>query len=176
MTLDDITEVNRLMELIDNIRNGNPPSYYIALREAEVHNIRRVVMRRPNNTPAQEAFYSRDSAGNELEEIFDTNQTKLIRAKINSIRKAALAGEGYDNNTDDGPVQLKGRHTSVRHYCELLTHFLSPLPGVSHRVLCYKFKLPHHTERPLIYKRFGATTTLYSLYLHLISQTHQYLR
>ena len=103
MTLDEVTEINRLTELIHSIRNGNPPSYYIALREAEVHNIRRVILRNPNNTPEQEVFYSRDSAGSELEEIFDTNQIKLIRAKINSIRRAALAGEGNDNNTDDGP-------------------------------------------------------------------------
>ncbi len=103
MTLDDVTEINRLTELMDNIRSGNTSSYYLALREVEVHNIRRVILRRPNNTPAQEAFYSRDSAGNELEEIFDTNQIKLIRAKINSIRKVTLAGEVSDNNTDDGP-------------------------------------------------------------------------
>jgi hypothetical protein len=101
MTLDDLTEINRLTELIDNIRSGSPPSYYISLREAEVHNIRRVMLRRPNNTQEQEAFYSRDSAGKELEEIFDINQTKLIRAKINSIRGAALAQE--ENITDDGP-------------------------------------------------------------------------
>ena len=103
MTLDEVTEINRLTELIHSIRNGNPPSYYIALREAEVHNIRRVILRNPNNTPEQESFYSRDSAGNELEEIFDMNQIKLIRSKINSIRKAALAGERNDNNTNDGP-------------------------------------------------------------------------
>jgi hypothetical protein len=103
MTLDDLTEINRLTELVDNIRGGNPPSYYIALREAEVHNIRRVILRNPNNTPEQESFYSRDSAGKELEGIFDTNQIKLIRSKINSIRKAALAGERNDINTNDGP-------------------------------------------------------------------------
>jgi hypothetical protein len=34
---------------------------------------------------------------------FDINQIKLIRAKINSIRGAALAGEVNDNNTDDVP-------------------------------------------------------------------------
>ncbi len=43
-----------------------------------------------------------------MEEIFDTNQIKLIRAKINSIRRAALAGEGNDNNTDDGPGGHEG--------------------------------------------------------------------
>jgi hypothetical protein len=103
MTLDDLTEINRLTELVDNIRRGNPPSYYIALREAEVHNIRRVILRNPKNTQEQEIFYSGDSAGSELEGIFDTNQIKLIRSKINSIRRAALAGERNDNNTDDGP-------------------------------------------------------------------------
>ena len=103
MTLDEVTEINRLTGLIHNIRSENTPRYYIALREAEVHNIRRVILRNPNNTPEQEVFYSRESTGNELGGIFDTNQVKLIRAKINSIRKAALAGEGNDNNTDDGP-------------------------------------------------------------------------
>jgi hypothetical protein len=92
MTLDDITEINRLTELIDNILRGNPPSYYIVLREDEVHNIRRVMIRRLNNSPSHEAFYTKDTGGNELEQIFGTNQIKLIRAKINSIRGAALAG------------------------------------------------------------------------------------
>jgi hypothetical protein len=101
MTLDDLAEINRLTELIGNIRSGNPPSYFISLREAEVHNIRRVILQRSNNTQEQEAFYSRDSAGKELEEIFDTNQIKLIQAKINSIRGAALEQE--ENITDDGP-------------------------------------------------------------------------
>jgi flagellar biosynthesis/type III secretory pathway chaperone len=101
MTLDDLAEINRLTELIGNIRSGNPPSYFISLREAEVHNIRRVILQRLNNTQEQEAFYSRDSAGKELEEIFDTNQIKLIQAKINSIRGAALEQE--ENITDDGP-------------------------------------------------------------------------
>jgi hypothetical protein len=78
MTYDDITEINRLTELIDNIRSENPPSYYIALREAEVHNLRRVMVRRPNKSPSQDAFYTKDSGGNELEQIFDTNQIKLI--------------------------------------------------------------------------------------------------
>ncbi len=82
MTLDEVTEINRLTELIHNIRSGNPPSYYIALREAEVHNIRRVILRNPNNTPEQEVFYARDSAGNELGEIFDANQIKCKNADL----------------------------------------------------------------------------------------------
>jgi hypothetical protein len=61
------------------------------------------MVRRSNNTQAQEAFYTRDTVDNELEEVFDTNQIKLIRAKINSIRGAALAGEVNNNNTGDGP-------------------------------------------------------------------------
>jgi hypothetical protein len=113
MTLDDVTEINRLTGLIHDIHSGNPPSYYIALREAEVHNIRRVIMRNPSNTPEQEVFYSRESTGNELGGIFDTNQIKLIQAKINSIRKAALAGEGNNNNTNDGPGGHEVLHIST---------------------------------------------------------------
>ncbi len=124
MTLDEVTEINRLAELIHNIRSGNPPNYYIALREAEVHNIRRVILRNPNNTPEQEVFYSRDSASNELGEIFDTNQVKLIRAKINSIRRAALEGERNDNNTNDGPGGHEVLHISTT---QRTSHLSSPL-------------------------------------------------
>jgi hypothetical protein len=102
MTLDDITETNRLTELIDSIHNGNPPSYYIALREAEVNNLRQVMIRRPNKDPSQPDFYTKNNGGNQLEHMFDENQSKLIRAKINSIRKAALAEEEINDNTDDG--------------------------------------------------------------------------
>ena len=100
MSLDDVAEINRLTDLVEDIRRGNPPSYYIALRESEVKNIRRVMVRRARS-PSQEAFYTEDSGGNELESIFDANQIKLIQARINNIRGAALAQE--ENNTDDGP-------------------------------------------------------------------------
>jgi hypothetical protein len=103
--LDDITEINRLTDLIDSIRRDNPPSYYIALREIEVRNFRRVMVRRPRS-PSQEAFYSKDAGGNKLERIFDSNQIKLIRARINSIRGAALAQE--EDNISDGPSGHEG--------------------------------------------------------------------
>ena len=100
MALDDVAEINRLTDLVEDIRRGNPPSYYIALRESEVKNIRRVMVRRARS-PSQEAFYTEDSGGNELESIFDANQIKLIQARINNIRGAALAQE--EHNTNDGP-------------------------------------------------------------------------
>ncbi len=59
------------------------------------------MLRRPNKSQSQEAFYTKDTGGNELEGMFDTNQIKLIQAKINSIRSAALAQE--EDITDDGP-------------------------------------------------------------------------
>jgi hypothetical protein len=61
------------------------------------------MVRRPNKSPSQDTYYTKDSGGNELEQIFDTNQIKLIRAKINSIRGAALEEEEGNDNTDDGP-------------------------------------------------------------------------
>jgi hypothetical protein len=100
MSLDDVAEINRLNELVENIRCGNPPSYYIALRESEVKNIRRVMVRGARS-PSQEAFYTEDTGGNELESIFDANQIRLIQARINNIRGAALAQE--EDNSDDGP-------------------------------------------------------------------------
>jgi hypothetical protein len=100
MSLDDISEINRLTDLVESIRRGNPPSYYIALRESEVRNICRVMVRRPRS-PTREAFYSEDTGGNELESIFDTNQIRLIQARINNIRGAALEQE--EENTDNGP-------------------------------------------------------------------------
>jgi hypothetical protein len=58
-------------------------------------------MSRRARSPSQEAFYTEDSGGNELESIFDANQIKLIQARINNIRGAALAQE--EDNTVDGP-------------------------------------------------------------------------
>ncbi len=100
MSLDDVTEINRLIDLVESIRRGNPPSYYFALRESEVKNIRRVMVRAARS-PSQETFYSEDTGGNELESIFDANQIKLIQARINNIRGAELAQE--EDNTDNGP-------------------------------------------------------------------------
>ncbi len=88
MTLDDVAEINRLTELISNIRRGNPPSYYLALREDEIHNVRRVLTRRnsrSSSTNSQDSFFSigsdTEKEAKELEEIFDTNQINLIQAK-----------------------------------------------------------------------------------------------
>ncbi len=59
-------------------------------------------MVRGARSPSQEAFYTEDTGGNELESIFDANQIRLIQARIiNNIRGAALAQE--EDNTDDGP-------------------------------------------------------------------------
>jgi hypothetical protein len=90
MTLDDIAKINHLTELVESIRRGNPRSYYLALREDEIHNLRRVMQRplnklssyKSSSSTPQGSFFARDSSARkgskEVEEIFDTNQIKLI--------------------------------------------------------------------------------------------------
>ena len=110
-------------------------------------------MVRGARSPSQEAFYTEDTGGNELESIFDANQIRLIQARINNIRGAALAQE--EDNTDDGPggqevhwAQLKGQSAPVRFYRAsfISSHFFLVLRQVtSHFIL--EPSLLTHTER-----------------------------
>ena len=126
MTLDEVAEINRFMDLSESIRRGRPPGYYLALRVDEIRNLRRVIMRKSDQSSSDGSFFTQESETGkwlrDLEGAYDGNQIKKIRSKINSIRGAVLVQE--KDITDDGwagrsrgPLRTTPgpSHTSARH-------------------------------------------------------------
>ena len=113
LSLDEISEVERLAELTKSIRAGNPPGYYAAMRDAEVRGASlyfsaAVKNRLGNRKPYQglthtwaEGIHFTDFSAETLGSEYDAHQINLISARI--YRITATAVEKDDGNISDGP-------------------------------------------------------------------------
>jgi hypothetical protein len=113
LSLDEINEVERLAELTQLIRAGNPPGYYAAMRDAEVRGASlyfsaAVKNRLGNRKPYQglthtwaEGIHFTDFSAETLGSAYDAHQINLISARI--YRITATAVEKDDGDISDGP-------------------------------------------------------------------------
>ena len=113
LSLDEISEVERLAELTQSIRAGNPPGYYAAMRDAEVRGAglyfsTAVKNRLSNRKPYQGLTHTwaggihfTDFSAETLGFEYDAHQINLISARI--YRITATAVEEDNGNISDGP-------------------------------------------------------------------------
>jgi hypothetical protein len=113
LSLDEIAEVERLAELVKLIRDGNPPGYYAAMRDAEVRGaglyFSTAVKNRLNNRKPYQGLthtwaggiHFTDFSAETLGFEYDAHQINLISARI--YRITATAVEEDDENISDGP-------------------------------------------------------------------------
>jgi hypothetical protein len=112
LSLDEITEVERLAELINSIKAGNPPGYYSAMKEKEVEavNLLYTTMKKeegrnykPGNgqIPSWASVTYLDFSTEILESAYDSHQIEKIKVRIVRIKNTAV--ESDDEHFSDGP-------------------------------------------------------------------------
>jgi hypothetical protein len=109
--LDEIDEVERLAELINLIRAGNPPGYYLAMKEKEVKavNLLYTSMRnergrshKPGQIPTWASLVTYLNFSTELlESAYDEHQIEKIKVRIVRIKNTAV--ESDEEQFSDGP-------------------------------------------------------------------------
>jgi hypothetical protein len=113
LSLDEIAEVQRLAELIDSVKAGNPPGYYLAMKEKEVKavNLLYTKMRneggrgykpRTGQIPPWAALVTYLNFSTEiLESAYDAHQIEKVKVRIFRITNTAV--ESDDEQFSDGP-------------------------------------------------------------------------
>jgi hypothetical protein len=117
--LDEIAEVERLAELINSIRAGNPPGYYSAMKEKEVKavNLLYTAMKKEEGHREEGRNYTKPGNGQIpswaslvtylnfsteiLESAYDAHQIEKIKVRIVRIKNTAV--ESDDEHFIDGP-------------------------------------------------------------------------
>jgi hypothetical protein len=113
LSLDEIAEVERLAELINLIKAGNPPGYYSAMKEKEVKAVNSLYTRMKNEggrghkpvngqTPPWASLVTYlDFSTEILESAYDAHQIEKIKVRIVRIKNTAV--ESDDEHFSDGP-------------------------------------------------------------------------
>jgi hypothetical protein len=113
LSLDEIAEVERLAVLIDSIKAGNPPGYYLAMKEKEVKAVNLLYTKMRNEgardykprigqIPLWAALVTYLNFSTEiLESAYDAHQIEKVKVRIFRITNTAV--ESDEEQFSDGP-------------------------------------------------------------------------
>ncbi len=143
LSLDEITEVERLADLVRAIRDGNPPGSYSSMRDKEIKGatlyFSALVRKEGRNYKPTSGMIpawasnvkATDFSTETLESAYDSHQIKLINARV--IRITDTVVEIDDEQVSDGPGGQGPRRHNLGHTlsssllsANFILHYLSP--------------------------------------------------
>ncbi len=114
LTLDELAEVKRIVDVVKDVRAGNPPRFYSVMREREVKSAQQICAGfaeelkhgRPVGGMVPEwaaSVTTHDSSTKTLESKYDWYQTQLIHARVTRIVEIADSEFVSDGPSGQGP-------------------------------------------------------------------------